>query len=114
GRELHRLVVSRDPVYGLAVSPDGKTLATGGLDRTIRLWDVTTGKQTRAWEGSVVSVSSVAFSPDGRTLASGNLNGGLRLWDPATGKLVREVKGLDTCNINSVGQVRVLPDGRIT
>jgi len=112
GRELHRLVVSRDPVYGLAVSPDGKTLATGGLDRTIRLWDVTTGKQTRAWEGSVVSVSSVAFSPDGRTLASGNLNGGLRLWDPATGKLVREVKGLDTSNINSTGQVRFFPDGK--
>ncbi len=112
GRELHRLVVSRDPVYSLAVSPDSKTLATGGLDQTIRLWDVATGKQTRAWEGSVVSVSSVAFSPDGRTLASGSLNGGLRLWDPATGKLVREVKGLDTSNINSVGQVRFFPDGK--
>jgi WD40 repeat protein len=76
----------------VAFSPDGKTLATGSHDKTIKLWDVKTGKEQATLEGHTHPVSSVTFSPDGKTLASGSENG-VRLWDVATGKTTLILKG---------------------
>src|SRR3954452_12808884 len=59
----------------VAVSPDGKTLASASSDKTIKLWDVATGKQRATLKGHTDGVSSVAFSPNGKTLASGSLDG---------------------------------------
>jgi len=68
----------------VAYSPDGKTLASGSLDATVRLWDLATGKaQVRPQRAGV---GSVAFSPDGRTLAAGLLTGDVLLADAATGQ----------------------------
>src|SRR5688572_15130904 len=57
-------------VQALAFAPDGNLLASGGTDKTIRLWDAATGKAVRTirQEGWVYSL---AFAPDGRTVASG-------------------------------------------
>src|SRR5207247_654115 len=52
----------------IAFSPDGKTLASGGGDRTIKLWDVTTGVEQAFLAGHTGPVWSLAFSPDGKTL----------------------------------------------
>jgi len=72
------------PVYSVAFSPDSKTLASGGFDRTVQLWDVATGRQIgNPLTGHTNWVFSVAFSPDGKTLASGSLDGTVRLWDVA-------------------------------
>src|SRR5262249_37743511 len=68
-----------------AYAPDGRTLATGGSDRTVKLWDVTTGKEWARLRGHTDSVWSLAFSPDGRTLASGSRDRTVKLWDVAAG-----------------------------
>src|SRR5690242_3914959 len=69
----------------LAYSPDGKTLASGSFDRTIKLWDVQTGKEKRTLTGHTYSVECVAYSPDGKTLASGSIDRTIKLWDVQTG-----------------------------
>ena len=57
-------------VYHLAISPDGKTLATASQDKTAKLWDLATGEFQHACLGHIAEVNCVAFSPDGKMLAT--------------------------------------------
>ena len=68
-------------VNSVAFSPDGRTLASGSADHTIRLWDVRTGRELQTLTGHRNIVNSVSFSPDGQTLASGSYDSTIRLWD---------------------------------
>ena len=74
-------------------SPDGHTVATGGYDGIIRLWDITSGKFIRALVGHGSYVYGLAFSPDGNVLASaGSFDGTVRIWNPKTGMTLRTLK----------------------
>ena len=68
--ELVHVLTGKEWVYCMAFSPDGRLLASGGGDNTVRLWDPATGEHRRTLTGHKASVYCVAFSPDGRLLAS--------------------------------------------
>ena len=67
-------------VDSVAFSPDGKLLASGSGDKTVRLWDAKTGEPIQTLTGHTEEVTSVVFSPDGSLLASGSKDMTVRLW----------------------------------
>ena len=74
-----------DVVRCLGFAPDGRTLASGSYDGTVRLWDVATGREQAVLRGHTGWVLAVAFAPDGRAVASGGNDQIVRFWDVATG-----------------------------
>lgn len=68
-------------VTSVAISPDGRLVAAGSLDRMVRVWDTQTGHLLEKLEGHKDSVYSVAFAPDGKSLVSGSLDRTLKSWD---------------------------------
>jgi WD40 repeat protein len=92
----------------IAVSPNGKHLATGGYDGIIRLWDADTGAFERALVGHDSYVYGLAWSPDGNYLASaGSFNATARVWEAKSGLCVRALKG----HKGYVSHVAWSPDG---
>jgi WD40 repeat protein len=61
-------------VNSVAFSPDGRLLASGSNDKTVKVWEVASGRAVRTLTGHTWPVLSVAFSPDGRLLASGSVD----------------------------------------
>jgi WD40 repeat protein len=106
---LQTLKGHTDRVTSVAFSPDGKLLASGSWDNTVKLWDVVSGQEVRTLTGHVNHVTNIAFSPDGKLLASGSTDKTVKLWDVASGQEVRTL----TSPTDFVTSVAFSPDGKL-
>ncbi len=94
-------------ITDIAISPDGKYLATVSTDDTARLWDPATGKRVREIEADQDGLYCVAISPSGRTLVTGGGDTTTRLWSTGSGKRRKTLWG----HVARVTAVAVSPDG---
>lgn len=84
---LQTLESHKGSVFSVAFSHDGKRLASGSNDKTVRIWAAETGALQQTLQGHRDWISSVAFSHDGKQLASGSDDKSVRIWDVETGVL---------------------------
>ena len=95
-------------VNSVAFSGDGKLLASGSDDNTIKLWNVANQQEIRTLKGHSTWVWAVAFSPDGKTLASGSADKTIKLWNLETGEEIGTLKG----HSDGVSSITFSPDGK--
>ena len=105
------LVVLRGHQHGVTVvayCPDGRRIARGSYDKTVRIWDAEAGVELVVLCGHEGRVSSLAYSPDGRRIASGSDDKTIRVWDVETGEELAVLCG----HKDSVESIAYSPDGR--
>ena len=116
GWEWHRLNYisdqSRLTMYGhdgweLGFSPDGKWIAAGGQDNTVKIWDAATGAEVMTLRGHKAQVVTAAFSPDGHRIVSGSRDHTLKIWDVASHKELLTFRGHD-----GIAGALFSPDGK--
>jgi hypothetical protein len=97
-----------EAVQSVAWSPDGRCVATGSSDGTVKIWDAKSGRALNSLEGHGDWVRSVAWSPDGQRLASGSDDQTVKIWDAKSGRALNSLEG----HANLVLTVAWSPDGQ--
>ncbi len=95
-------------VYAVAWSPDCRHIASGGHDRTVHVWDATTGVTSYIYRGHAAGVTTIAWSPDGYYIASASLDKTVQVWDINTGNKISSYSG----HAGMVYAVAWSPDGK--
>src|SRR5262249_26126134 len=80
GEELLKLLGHKTGVLCVAFSPDGKRIASGGDDLTVKVWEARTGQEALNLRGHTETIWRVAFSPDGNRIASASRDGPIKIW----------------------------------
>jgi WD40 repeat protein len=75
-------------VITLAVSPDSNFVATGSKDKSVKIWELSTGREVRSFLGHEKTVNCVRFTPDGKFLLSGSNDKTIRIWEVNSGKII--------------------------
>jgi WD40 repeat protein/uncharacterized caspase-like protein len=96
-------------VHSVAVSPDGLTIASGSSDRTVKLWEATTGRLLRTLSGHTGRIFAVAFSTDSQIVASGGQAGEIKLWNRSSGSEIAAFRS----KLQVVACLAFSPDRRI-
>ncbi len=107
-QERNTLEKHKGRVNIVSFSPDGKTLATASDDKTVKLWNVVSGREIKTLSGHQYEVNSVSFSPDGKTLATASDDHTVKLWDVASGTQLKSLTG----HQYPVNSVSFSPDGK--
>ena len=81
------------PIYATTWSPNGAYIASGGEDKTIQMWEATTGKSICTYKGHDNSVKSLTWSPDSKYIASGSDDKTVQIWEAASGKSITTYGG---------------------
>jgi WD40 repeat protein len=100
-------------VHCVAFSPDGTRLASAGWGRTIKLWDLKTGREAFELKGHTDRVFAVAFSPDGTRLASSGQGSSLQVWDLTTRRWLFDLEDVPKVAGMMVIGVAFSPDGQL-
>lgn len=112
GKVCNTLLGHSDQIISIDISPDGKVIASGGRDKTVKLWDLNTGKLIKSLAFRADPIHAVAFSPDGKILATGGNNKyknkgqeykttTIYLWNTHNGELINTLSG-HTLRINNL------------
>lgn len=104
---IGNLAIATNNGGGIAVSPDGRTVATGQDDGRVAIWDMKSGRQRSTLIGHKRPVTAVTYSPDARRLVSGSFDRTVVVWDLATGEMIMKLN-----NRSPVVGLVVSPDGR--
>ncbi|WP_298867439.1 WD40 repeat domain-containing protein [uncultured Gimesia sp.] len=109
GSLLRTIGIHSGGVNCLAITPDGKYAVSGGDDRLIKVWDLSSQTLASTFKGHKREVYCLSLTPDGKQIISGSNDRTIKVWDFKSGKLLQTLKG----HTSSVLQLDVSPDGKI-
>jgi WD40 repeat protein len=92
----------------VSFSSNGKILASGGTDSTVKVWNAENGRLLFTLEGHLSDITNISFRPDGKILASSSEDGTVRVWNVENGLEISTLEG----HLGSVTSVMFSPDGK--